>query len=81
MTLAIQAARSAEIARNDKPHNLQVGDRVKIIDGDYYNQVGTITKVGTNLLGLPLVDVKIDGSEDGAYEPCAYPHEVEKIDA
>ena len=76
MRLLYQAERMAIKERNQSGHSFEVGDRVTM-KGDYYGETGVITKIGTNMLGLPLVDVRLDSDPDG-YQPCAYPHELER---
>lgn len=75
MRLLFQAERMADKERNQGPHSFSIGDRV-IMRGDYCGETGIITVIGTNMLGLPLCDVKLDSDPDG-YQPCAYPHELE----
>lgn len=63
---------------------MKVGDRVKV-KGDYARgQTGTIIEETTNMLGMPLIIVELDpeGREEfqsHSYQPCFYPHEVEKL--
>ena len=78
MNLRQQALENAKIAANNSEDSFKIGDRVAC-RGDYYGQIGTIVKEEKNFLGLRLLIIKLDDSCDDEYNPCLYPHELQRI--
>mgnify|MGYP003634231591 FL=1 len=71
----------AAASKCPKKHSIMIGDHVTILNEDYFGQTGVVVREGLNGLGLPLLDIWIDGRKQGTeYEPCFYPQELEKID-
>ncbi len=76
MRFARETLQNAEKARQNKNALPAVGTRVKAYS-DGYGGFGTVTEHTTNLLGLPLVLVKLDGDDNK--EACFYGHEVQEV--
>lgn len=59
-------------------HDFKIGDKVRILNDDYYGQAAVVEGLSLNLLGKPLLVCKIMSETwPGSRSPCFYPYEVE----
>ena len=80
MSFLTNAIDNAFEAINNQNKTIKVGDNVVIVSGDYRGETGEVVEETTNLLGTSLLIVKLKDSDDDAYKPCAYHHELRLAD-
>ena len=68
----------AAAANCPEKHDFKVGDKVRILNRDYRDEIAIVSGLSENLFGKPLLDVDIDYGRDGICRGlCFYPGEVE----